>query len=104
MSAEGGDFLAGFSGALDEEPAVGEEVGAYTAEVASGTELAGPLEGGDEVALEEVCACGEGDGVWDGAFEVGGGCCEEVEGFGDGGGLGGGEEEDEGFDGGDGHG
>jgi len=45
-------------------------VGADTAEVAGGTELSGSLECGDEIALEEVGSGGEGDGVWDGSFQV----------------------------------
>ena len=67
------------------------------------TEVTRSLEGGDEVTLEEIGTGGEGDGIADGAFQVGGRGGEEVEGFGDGGGGGVGEEEDEGFDCGDGH-
>ena len=62
------------------------------------------LQRGDQVALEKVGASGKGDGVGDRAFEVGGRGGKEVQRFGDGGGVGVREEEDEGFDGCDRHG
>ena len=56
----------------DEEKGIGEEVSAQGREIGRGGRGGGAGEGGDEVALEEVGACGEGDGVWNGVFEVGG--------------------------------
>ena len=69
-------------------------------------EITATLEGGDEIALEEICASGERDRVRDRAFQQCGGGVDDVEGFGNGGEGGGklGKEEDKGFDGGDGHG
>lgn len=66
--------------------------------------FAGGLERGDHVALEEVCAGGEGDWVGDAGLEVGGLGGEEVKSLEDGCGTGLLKEEDERFDGGDGHG
>lgn len=70
MSAEGCDLLPGFLGPLDEQPAVGKKVGADAAKVAGRAELTWPLESGDEVPLEEIGACGEGDGVGNRSFQV----------------------------------
>ena len=61
------------------------------AEVAAGAEGTGSLEGGDEVAPEEICACRKRDPVGHGLAKGGGRRLEEVEGFGDGCGGGGGE-------------
>ena len=108
-AAVAGDCAPGLFGALDEEAAVAEQVLSDGFEVAAAVGAVvdrGAAQGGDEVALEEVCARGEGDWVGDGALELRGGGGKEVERFGDGGEGGGelGEEKHEGFDGGDGHG
>ena len=79
-----GDLAAGFLGALDEEAAVAQEVLLEQAKVAAGAKGAGALERGNEVALEEVCAGGEGDPVGHGLAEDCGRVLEEVERFGDG--------------------
>ena len=60
------------------------------------------LKRGDEVLQEQVGARGEGDGVGDGGLEAVAVQLDGVEGFVDGGGGDGVEEDDEGFDGGDG--
>lgn len=76
------------------------------AEIVLGTkvEACGPIKRRNQIPLEEICASGEGDGVWYGGFEDFGVVGEEVEGFCDcvDGGIG--NCFYEGFDGGDGHG
>lgn len=65
---------------------------AYSFEISAvrGTSVErGTTESSDEVALEEVRAGGERDGIGNGALQLCSGCGEDVEGFGDGGESGG---------------
>lgn len=57
-------FCPGFLCALHEQSSVAQEVLAQVAEVAAGPQGTGPVEGLNEVALEEVRAGGQGDPVW----------------------------------------
>jgi len=68
----GGNLRTRFFGALHEKAAVGDQVLPEEAEITAWTQGTGALKRGDEVALEEVCAGGEGNGVTDMLAEGGG--------------------------------
>ena len=67
----------------NEQPAIGQQVSAYGVKIV--VERAGPLQRRHQIALEQVCASGEGDWVRDRRFEDVGVAGEKHEGFGDGG-------------------
>lgn len=77
-----GDLAAGGFGTLDEETRVGDQVFAELVEVCA---WRWTLEGGDQIAAEEVSPRGGRDWIDDGGQESGGSGFEEGEGFGDGG-------------------
>jgi hypothetical protein len=90
-----GDAVTRGNGTAGKEAAVAEEV------LADGVEAALLLlERSDEILQEQVCAGGQGHGVLYGGFEALAVVFDGVEGFEDGGGGNGVEEDDEGFDGG----
>ncbi|KAK3202959.1 hypothetical protein GRF29_154g1366900 [Pseudopithomyces chartarum] len=106
MLPEARNLLPTLLRAVHEQPSIAQQMVAYRPEVVSRAEIQGrgSVQGGDEVPLEEIGACGEGDRVRDRGFEDGGVVLEEGEGLGDGGHGGVRYCFYEGFDGGDGHG